>query len=234
MHTAPAQTRPRSRTSLNVFLSVVGIFGLGVLAMWYPMVILKVPMPASMPARVTVIAIWQVAVTAVLPYAWAAWRLGLRPADLGLSRVNLGRSIWLGCALYALALAAFLHCSNTPLLQNDTIRTLSPLAAVWVTGMNSVIAAGTDITTRGFVLLTLKRYTGVRFAVLMQNVGWFAGHLFEISLLASCLGLGWAIALTLTLGILGDLIVLRTRNVVGLAIAHVLLNVILNLYIRSL
>lgn len=234
MHMLPAQPRSRSRTSLNVFLSVVAIFGVGVLTLWYPIVVLKVPMPHSMPTRVTVTAIWQVAATAVLPYTWAAWRLGMRPADLGLSLTNLGRSTWLGCGLYALALAAFLHCSNTPLLENDTIRALPALQAAWVTAMNSGIAAGTDITTRGFVLLTLERYTDVRLAVLMQNLGWFAGHLFEINLLASCLGLGWAVALTLTLGILGDLIVLRTRNVVGLAIAHVLLNVILNLYIRSL
>jgi hypothetical protein len=43
---------------------------------------------------------------------------------------------------------------------------------------------------------------------------------------------GGATALTLTLGIGGDMVVLRTRNVIGLCIAHVLLNLILTVYLR--
>jgi hypothetical protein len=40
--------------------------------------------------------------------------------------------------------------------------------------------------------------------------------------------------LTLTLGILGDIVALRTRNVVGLAVAHVLLNITMMAFIRTL
>lgn len=54
----------------------------------------------------------------------------------------------------------------------------------------------------------------------------------QIRLLADCLGMVMGTALTL--GIVGDMIVLRTRNVIGLAIAHFLLNVVLAIYLRNL
>jgi hypothetical protein len=98
----------------------------------------------------------------------------------------------------------------------------------------SVIAAGTDLLTRGFILLTLARHSHVVFAIAMQNAIWCLGHVHEIGLLADCLGVGGATLLTLTLGIGGDMVVLRTRNVIGLCIAHVLLNVILTVYLRAM
>jgi len=63
---------------------------------------------------------------------------------------------------------------------------------------------------------------------------WYLGHIHEIELLQDCLGYGMALSLTLTLGLLGDAIALKTRNVLGLAIPHILLNIILAIYIRQL
>jgi membrane protease YdiL (CAAX protease family) len=179
-------------------------------------------------------AIWQSVATILIPYIWAMKRLGFSLADLGLSTRKLGRSLLLGCLLYSLALAAFLHCSADPLITNHAVGKLPPMEAVGLASSMCLIAAGTDLETRGFILLTLTRYTHVGFAILVQNLAWYAGHIHEIKLLTGCLGFSGALALTLTLGIIGDLITLRTRNVAGLAIAHILLNVILSLYIRQL
>jgi membrane protease YdiL (CAAX protease family) len=155
-------------------------------------------------------------------------------ADLGLTTRNLGRSTALGCAVYIIALVSFLHCSDASLMQNHGIRTAEPTDAAVLLGLMCVIAAGTDLAARGFILLTLARHSHVVFAILMQNVLWYLGHREEINLLVDCLGVWLATTLTLTLGILGDIVVLRTRNVVGLALAHILLNVILGAYLRFL
>jgi hypothetical protein len=68
----------------------------------------------------------------------------------------------------------------------------------------------------------------------MQNLVWFLGHLYEIGYLADCLGIPTAVLLTLTLGVLGDMVVLKTRNVLGLAGAHFVLNLVLSVYLRHL
>lgn len=94
--------------------------------------------------------------------------------------------------------------------------------------------SGTDLSTRGFILLGLARYSPLIFAIIAQNVFWYVGHLSEIAELSGCLTLWGAIGLTLTLGILGDLVALKTRNILGLAIAHILLNVAMMIFIRNL
>jgi hypothetical protein len=95
-----------------------------------------------------------------------------------------------------------------------------------------LIAAGTDVATRGFILLSLARHSSLWFAILMQNVFWLLGHTHEIRVLAGALGGVGAVGLFVVLGLLGDSIALRTRNVIGLGLAHVMLNVVMTSYIR--
>lgn len=218
----------------NAVLGILGIFALGVFLDWYPKVILQLPMPKDLVLGSAVSAFWQVGVTILIPCLWAIHRLGLRWADLGLNTRNLGVTLLLGCALYSLALAAFIHCSADPLIANHAVGKLPFGEAVQLTAVMGLVAATTDIATRGFLLLSLARYSPVWFAVLIQNLTWYLGHIHEIDLLTDCLGYANALALTLVLGVLGDVIALKTRNVVGLAIAHVLLNVVLLFYIRQL
>ena len=223
-----------SRQDINAVAGLFGIYTLGIFLTWYPLSILSIPMPDGLVSRSATIAIWQTVTTIVIPYIWVMSRLGFTLADLGINTRNLGRSIFLGCLLYSLALAAFIHCSDDPLISNHAIGKITSWEAVGLASSMSLIAAGTDFATRGFILLTLARYTHVSFAILVQNLTWYLGHFTEINLLTGCLGYAGALGLTLTLGLLGDVIALRTRNVVGLAIAHVLLNVVLSLYIRQL
>lgn len=223
-----------SQHNLNAVLGVLGIFALGVFLDWYPKVVLNLPMPKDMVLSSAVSAFWQVGATIIIPCVWAIRRLGLNWTDLGLNTRNLGITLLLGCALYSLALAAFIHCSADPLISRHAVGQVPLGEAIQLTAVMGLIAATTDIATRGFLLLTLARYSPVWFAVLIQNLTWYLGHIHEIDLLNNCLGYATALGLTLTLGVLGDVIALKTRNVVGLAVAHVLLNVVLLIYIRQL
>ena len=223
-----------SQRDINAALGVLGIFILGIFLNVYLLSILKVPMPESVVWKSNVSAVIQTLTTIVIPYAWAISRLGLSPADLGLSTRKLGQNLLYGCLLYSLALAVFIHCSADPMIANHAVRNAAPAEAIGMVSGMSLIAAGTDLATRGFILLTLARYTHVGFAIAIQNLAWYLGHIHEINMLSGCLGFAGALGLTLTLGILGDVIALRTRNVVGLAMAHILLNVVLTVYIRQL
>jgi len=223
-----------SREDVNATLGILGIFMLGIFLNWYPIVILKIPMPDSLAWKTIVSAVFQTLTTIVIPCVWAINRLGVSLADFGLNTRKLGQNLFYGCLLYSLALAAFIHCSADPMIANHAVRNADPLDAIGMASGMCLIAAGTDLATRGFILLTLARYTHVGFAIAIQNLTWYLGHIPEINMLTGCLGFMGAIGLTLTLGILGDVIALRTRNVVGLAMAHILLNVVLTAYIRQL
>ena len=223
-----------SRNDINAAVSILGIFALGVFLIWYPMSILNITLPDGLVTRSAINALWQTVTVIMLPCAWAMWRLGFSLADLGISTHKLGRALLLGCLLYSLALAAFIHCSDDPLITHHAVRTLPSLEALGLIASMSLIAAGTDLATRGFILFSLARYTPISVAIMAQNITWYLGHTNEIGLLTGCLGYASALGLTLTLGILGDVIALRTRNVLGLAFSHILLNIILSLYIRQL
>jgi hypothetical protein len=222
-----------SRRDLNAATGILGIFLLGIFLTWFPIAVLRIPLPAHPVDRTAVTAVWQTVAVIVMPYVWAHARLGRSPAKLGLTRRNLGRSVLWGCALYALALIAFYYSRHDPLMVNHPIRHVSVSRALLLGATMCLIAAGTDIATRGFVLLSLVEHTSVGFAVVMQNVFWLIGHTHEIQVLSSALGQWGAVGLFLVLGVLGDTIVLRTRNVVGLAVAHILLNIVLITFIRA-
>jgi membrane protease YdiL (CAAX protease family) len=191
-------------------------------------------MPEGVIASSAITTFWQTLWLVVVPYVWAARRLGLSVEDMGISSRNLGLSTILGCSLYLIALAAFIHCSGGGLMTNHIVRKVGPGEASMLVLLMGIVAAGTDLTTRGFILLTLTKHGHVIFAIFMQNLIWFLGHIAEIKLLTDCLGVAMATVLTLTLGIVGDMIVLRTRNVVGLAIAHFMLNIVLVIYLRQM
>lgn len=219
---------------LNAFLSISGIYLLGMFLTWYLTGIFKIPLPDDVPLKSLTLAILQTVCVIIIPYIWAIKRLNFSLQDLGISTKNLVPSILLGCALYTLALAAFIHCSADPLISNHIVAKLEITDTSIMLLAMAIGAAGTDLATRGFVLFTLARFTTLPIAIVMQNATWFFGHLGEIRLLENCLGLWAAIGLTLTLGILGDIIALKTRNIVGLSIAHILLNVVLVIYIRNI
>jgi hypothetical protein len=225
---------PGAPRDLTAVAGALGIFGVGIFLTWFPVTALRVPLPAHPVDRTAVTGAWQFLMTIGLPYAWAAGRLGLSPARLGLTTHNLGRCLALGCALYAIAFLAFVYGRHDPLIADHPIRHVAG-ARVWLLGgAMCLIAAGTDIATRGFILLTLADRGPLWFAILMQNVFWLFGHTHEIRVLESALGQAGAFGLFLLLGVLGDGIALRTRNVLGLALAHVVLNVVMIIFIRSL
>ncbi len=233
MTTAVRQISASGR-NLPAVAGVLGVFLLGIFLTWFPITALRIPLPNHPVDRTAVTALWQTLATIVLPYVWAARRLRMSPAELGLSRRNLGKCLALGGALYVIALVAFIYGRHDPLVADHAIRHIDG-GRMWLLGATMcLIAAGTDIATRGFILLSLAKHGPLWFAIVMQNAFWLFGHTHEIQVLTSALGRVGAIGLFVLLGLLGDSIALRTRNVVGLGIAHALLNVVMITFIRMM
>jgi membrane protease YdiL (CAAX protease family) len=220
--------------SVNAPLGIVGVFLLGVFVTWFVIVAWRVPLPEDPVANKLATTTIQTIAVIVLPYWWASRRLGLSPARLGLNLRNLGRSTWQGGGLYLIALVTFMACRDDPLIHDHPIRHAEPAQALLLFATMALHAAGTDLATRGFILLSLAETSHVAFAILAQNVAWVFGHLYEIRLFAHSLGYPVAAGMIVVTGLLGDIVALRTRNVVGLALAHVLLNLAMVLFIRSL
>lgn len=219
--------------NLNLSLGILGTCALGIFLAWFVTAMHLIPLPRNPVWSSLVGAIWQFITTVVLLYLWATTRLRLSLSDLGVTGKHLLRTTILGCLLYSLALIAFVSCSDDPFIAQHALRTAGTKDAMVLLFAMGLTAAGTDLTTRGFILFGLARYTPLFFAVIVQNALWYLGHLSEIALLSDCMTVWGAVGLTLTLGILGDIVALRTGNVVGLAIAHVLLNVAMMVFIRS-
>lgn len=225
----------RARTwNPNATLGILGIFALGTFVTWFVIIALRIPLPADPIANKLATTAIQTIAVIVLPYWWAAKRLGLSPSRLGLNLKNVGRSTWQGCGLYLIALVTFVACHDDPLIHDHPVRHAALGPALLLFATMALHAAGTDLATRGFILLSLAETSHVAFAIFMQNVVWVFGHLYEIKLFANSLGYPIAAGMIVVTGLLGDVVALRTRNVVGLSLAHVLLNLAMVVFIRLL
>ncbi|MGA9163892.1 MAG: CPBP family glutamic-type intramembrane protease [Thiobacillus sp.] len=220
--------------NLNLVLGMLGITSLGIFLAWFVTAMQLLPMPSDPVWSSLAGASWQFFTTVIVLYWWANKRLCLPLSELGITTKNLLQTTILGCLLYSLALIAFISCSNDPFIANHVLRHASTKEAMLTLLSMSIVASGTDLTTRGFILLGLARYSPLIFAIIVQNALWYLGHVSEIAQLSGCLTLWGAIGLTLTLGILGDMVALKTRNIMGLAIAHILLNISMMIFIRNL
>ncbi len=96
-----------------------------------------------------------------------------------------------------------------------------------------IMASLTDFWTRGFILLQISERFGKMWGIIIQNLTWFMIHLYEIQLLQYYIGWAMAIGLTLFLGILGDLVALKTKNLYGLMLGHFFLNLQIALVARG-
>ncbi|NNE42924.1 MAG: hypothetical protein HKN12_01835 [Gemmatimonadetes bacterium] len=226
---------PTLRRNLIDAALVLAVFGVGIYLTTFVITRLRVTEGLDFVSRHLANTSIQAFFLIVIPYgvSWAFWKRS--PAELGITLRKLGPSLAWSCGLYAIALAAFFYCSDGPLIANHPIRVPRDPVVIGKLGLSMcLLAATTDIATRGFILLSLARCTPLWFAILMQNAFWIYGHVYEIRALSTCMGTAAGYALFLVLGLLGDSIALRTRNVVGLALGHVLLNVVMIIYIRTL
>ncbi len=223
-----------ARVRIVRMLAIVALFVAGVFLTWTWIVGLRLPLPRDPIGRKLATTLLQTVFAIALPYL-AAWKwLGLSPSRLGFTTKGFLPSFLWGCGIYAITFATFLSCSDDPLLTRHPLARAEPLTALVMVLIMALHAAGTDFATRGYILLGLAEFGPVALAILMQNVVWYVGHLYEIELLARCTGHTPARALFLLIGVLGDIVALKTRNVAGLAAAHVLLNIAMAFVIRGL
>lgn len=167
----------------------------------------------------------------VLPVIWFVRRHNGSWRDLGITlpASNKILSIFGGIGVYLIAVVVFLKYRiffggwNYP-----------PWYTVWINlALIGIMASITDFWTRGFILLELSRRYNKTVAIIGQNLTWFMLHIYEIELLNSYIGYTGAILLTLTLGILGDMIALKTKSIIGLMLGHVILNLAIILAARE-
>ena len=96
-----------------------------------------------------------------------------------------------------------------------------------------ILVSTTDFWTRGFILLFLADRRGKHTGIVVQNIVWFIIHWYEIVAIAEYTGFVLAIALTLFLGIGGDILTLRSQNIYGLMIGHFIMNLMIILQARN-
>ena len=75
------------------------------------------------------------------------------------------------------------------------------------------------------MLLQAAERWGEPKAIALQNALWLLLHLYELELLAPSMGWAGALLLAVFLGIVGDLLALKERSVVGLMAGHAILNI---------
>ncbi len=96
-----------------------------------------------------------------------------------------------------------------------------------------ILVAVTDFWTRGFILQFLAEHRDKTVAIVTQNAIWFIIHWYEILLLQDYIGISGAIILTLFLGIGGDLLTLRSKEITGLMLGHFILNLMIITYANT-
>jgi hypothetical protein len=170
----------------------------------------------------------------LLPFGWAFFYKRVAWSELGITKKQIFYSIALGICVYSIALIAFLISLGNPEF-DQYFRWGSDYAlSEWLIIISLVcwMAFVTDMFSHGFVLMLLTKYQTIWFAVLVQNIVWLGIHLYEISILSPSMTLFGAVGLTITLGVCGDLVVIKTKNIIGLGIGHMFLNIAFFSYVR--
>ena len=172
----------------------------------------------------------------LLPFGWAYFIKKIPLKDFGIRKKKLILSIIFGLGIYSIALVAFLVSLGNPDFDKYFRWGTEYSITEWlfILSLVSWMAFVTDLWTRGFVLMLLSKYQSPWFGILAQNVTWLLVHLYEVALLAPSMTVAGALMLTITLGVLGDIIALKTKNIIGLGIGHIYLNIAFFGYIRFL
>ena len=153
--------------------------------------------------------------------------------NMGLNLPSEGKfaAVGLGLLLYMFALATFIlwppESCGFRFWENNLHRCSTATKIDWIITLPLLccMAMLTDLWTRGFVLIQATERWGEVSGIAMQNLFWLLLHLYELEILAPSMSWPGAIILALILGILGDLIVLKWRCVIGLMGGHALLNI---------
>jgi hypothetical protein len=179
-------------------------------------------------------AIRMTCVYVLLPFGWAWYYKKHKLSDFGITTKKLIWSLILGLGVYSIALLAFLFSLGNPDFDQYFRWGADYTTSDWFATLALVswMAFVTDLWTRGFVLMLLAKYQSPYLGIVAQNVTWLGVHLYEIALLAPAMSVAGALALTLLLGILGDIVALKTRNIIGLGVGHMFLNIAFFSYVR--
>jgi hypothetical protein len=152
----------------------------------------------------------------IIPIFWLIKVRKMCFADMGIAKKDILRSTILGIGVYAIALAVFIILMGNPEFDRYFLWSSDMPAGEFALTMGAIawMAALTDIWTRGMILMPVFKLKGLYLAILTQNIFWLASHIYELSFLAPSMTLAGALALTLSLGILGDIVAIKTKNII--------------------
>ena len=172
----------------------------------------------------------------ILPFGWAWVFMKQRWVNFGIIKKNLIWSVIFGIGVYSIALVVFILSLGNPDFDSAFRWGADYSLSDWILTLALVswMAFVTDLWTRGFVLMLLTKYQSPMFGIIGQNITWLVVHIYEIILLGLSMGIIGALGLTLTLGILGDVVALKTKNIIGLGIGHIFLNITFLSYVRMI
>ncbi|MFX1512816.1 MAG: type II CAAX prenyl endopeptidase Rce1 family protein [Promethearchaeota archaeon] len=148
--------------------------------------------------------------------------------DVGLTIQGSKKGVYLGIILYTVVLAILINQLGDSDFKSDWVDSLkseSLLTLVFYAFLASWMAAITDLWARGYILFQICKYSSFHVGILFQTLIWMLIHWYEIDLLTPNLGFLYSFTLTLFLGIGGGFITLKTRNITGLVIGHIWLNI---------
>lgn len=170
----------------------------------------------------------------LLPFGWAVVIKKMSFSDFGITTKKIILSTILGIGIYSIALIVFLLSLGNTAFDRHFRWGADYTIVEWllVLALVSWMAFVTDLWTRGFVLTLLTKYQSPWFGIFAQNLTWLVVHLYEIALLGPVIGIVGALGLTVSLGVLGDIVALKTKNIIGLGIGHIFLNIAFFGYVR--
>ncbi len=145
----------------------------------------------------------------------------------GLTLQEIKKGMFFGVILYTIALVIIIAQFSDPNFKNDwidSIKSESSSTLIFYAILASIMAAITDLWTRGYVLFQLCEYSSVQVGFLFHVFIWMLIHWYEVIILTASLGFFLSFFLTLILGVGGGIIALKTRNIVGLILGHIWLN----------
>ncbi|MCG3217920.1 MAG: CPBP family intramembrane metalloprotease [Candidatus Heimdallarchaeota archaeon] len=154
----------------------------------------------------------------LVPFFWFINSTNLSLKDMGLKYDSWG--LWLGILAYAVP--TFVFIANE--IFSKEWQNHSSWEIVLLLTLTFVMASITDLWFHGFIFMGLVNTRSVKIAFLVQNTLWFVFHYYEIILLEPYIGWLNAFVLSLYLGLVGDIITLKTKSVIGLMIGHSLFN----------
>ena len=144
--------------------------------------------------------------------------------DIGLQWSNTG--LFYGIIFYVVFSMVFIYIG----FGFDEYKAISAFYLVLRALSYLIIMFFVDLWFHGFLFLGISRYHGFKLALIFQNIYWFVFHISEILILIPKMGIFFSCLFIVLAGIIGDLVAYKSQSIYGLAIGHIILNLLIIIF----